>query len=327
MSTIPLYAAAGEVSPIDPALAQAVLAIGLTVAGLVAAIALRLWRPGLVRGPGERLPAAVPAVPWLLVVMAAGAMWILSQSAYVGAVVARDRSPATQATSPPTDDRPAKIRFTAKDLAILSTIPPAVASAVLILGGTTAFPGLLRRLGFAAAGLPRAIGPALAGLLVALPLVMWTLVALQWLYARFGYAHPEQHEMLQRLSETSQPITRVAIVLGATVAAPVFEELLFRGGVQTLLRRFFGGVRYAGAGTVGSVEAARVAPAGAAWGAILLASALFASIHEAWMAPAIFVLSVCLGYAYERTGNLWVPVLMHAIFNTVNVVASLRAAA
>ena len=34
----------------------------------------------------------------------------------------------------------------------------------------------------------------------------------------------------------------------------------------------------------------------------------------------IFVLSLCLGYAYERTRNLWVPIFMHAAFNASSVV-------
>jgi membrane protease YdiL (CAAX protease family) len=43
------------------------------------------------------------------------------------------------------------------------------------------------------------------------------------------------------------------------------------------------------------------------------------------MSPLIFVLSLCLGYAYERTGNLWVPITIHALFNTIETVYSLYA--
>ena len=32
--------------------------------------------------------------------------------------------------------------------------------------------------------------------------------------------------------------------------------------------------------------------------------------------PPIFLLALCLGYAYERTGNLWTTITMHALFNT-----------
>ena len=45
---------------------------------------------------------------------------------------------------------------------------------------------------------------------------------------------------------------------------------------------------------------------------------IFAVIHPLWTAPIIFFLSLALGYVYERTGNLWAVILLHAIFNTVS---------
>jgi hypothetical protein len=54
------------------------------------------------------------------------------------------------------------------------------------------------------------------------------------------------------------------------------------------------------------------------WCAIIITSMIFASVHPQWSQPVIFVLSVCLGYAYERTGNLWVPITIHAGFNTLS---------
>jgi membrane protease YdiL (CAAX protease family) len=59
-------------------------------------------------------------------------------------------------------------------------------------------------------------------------------------------------------------------------------------------------------------------PAWTAWVAILVTSLVFALIHETWSAPLIFALSVCFGYAYERTNNLWVTITMHAVFNGLN---------
>ena len=44
---------------------------------------------------------------------------------------------------------------------------------------------------------------------------------------------------------------------------------------------------------------------------------MFAIIHPGWTVPVIFVLSLGLGYAYERTGNLWVPLTIHLLFNTL----------
>ena len=60
--------------------------------------------------------------------------------------------------------------------------------------------------------------------------------------------------------------------------------------------------------------------AGVRWLAIVVTSVLFALVHGAlWMMPPIFFLSLCLGYVYERTGNLWAPVTVHLAFNLVSV--------
>ncbi|MGB7157161.1 MAG: CPBP family intramembrane glutamic endopeptidase, partial [Tepidisphaeraceae bacterium] len=56
---------------------------------------------------------------------------------------------------------------------------------------------------------------------------------------------------------------------------------------------------------------------------IAVASFVFAVLHPAWTWPLIFVLAVGMGYAYERTGNLWVPVFIHLFFNTINTVVTL----
>ena len=95
---------------------------------------------------------------------------------------------------------------------------------------------------------------------------------------------------------------RAAIAVSAIVLAPLFEEFFFRGTLQRALRMMFG----------------------SRWPAILIASLLFTAVHGAiWMAPSIFVLSLCLGYLYDRTGNLWVPMIVHGAFNATSIVAFL----
>jgi membrane protease YdiL (CAAX protease family) len=49
--------------------------------------------------------------------------------------------------------------------------------------------------------------------------------------------------------------------------------------------------------------------------AVVITSVLFAAIHPGWSRPSIFVLSLFLGLAYERRGNLWTTIAMHALFN------------
>ena len=55
------------------------------------------------------------------------------------------------------------------------------------------------------------------------------------------------------------------------------------------------------------------------WMAVILTSVLFALVHQLWTAPAIFVLSVGMGYAYERTGSLWASITMHFLFNGIQL--------
>lgn len=96
-------------------------------------------------------------------------------------------------------------------------------------------------------------------------------------------------------------------VLGICVAVPVGEELVFRVGLQSALLRTFG---------------KRCA-------AVLGASLLFTVLHLAPMrvggpgvlilVSPIFVLSVCLGAAYEWTGRPGVPMVMHGLFNAGNI--------
>ena len=112
------------------------------------------------------------------------------------------------------------------------------------------------------------------------------------------------------------------LVIGsAVVVAPFFEETIFRGHIQTLvahtIRRYRGLSRPFDPIELSDARWIR-------WVAICVGAFLFAIIHEAgWMMPPLFVLAVCFGYVYERTGKLWAPILMHALFNATSITAAL----
>ena len=91
------------------------------------------------------------------------------------------------------------------------------------------------------------------------------------------------------------------LIATATIVAPVVEEVIFRGVFFPAIAR------------------QRGIPA-----AIVSVSMLFAVIHG--HLPAIlplFVVGTFLSASYLYTGSLLVPILMHSIFNTVNVAAIL----
>lgn len=118
------------------------------------------------------------------------------------------------------------------------------------------------------------------------------------------------HTTLEALYQTDQPWVKWGIVFSAVVLAPLFEEPIYRGMVQTALRQ--GG------------------PFEGRWAVILLATVIFVAMHITavpWYAlGSLVILSLGLGYLYERTGSLIAPILAHALFNALNVAAVLSGA-
>jgi len=63
---------------------------------------------------------------------------------------------------------------------------------------------------------------------------------------------------------------------------------------------------------------------GRVWLAIVISSGLFAMMHANpghW--PALFVLGIGMGYAYEKSGSLLQPIFIHALFNATTIAATL----
>lgn len=119
------------------------------------------------------------------------------------------------------------------------------------------------------------------------------------------------------------------VVVSAVLLAPLFEELVFRGIIQTGLAQMmsrFEATRHSDSPPAAGEAAPRNASAVGAkarWAAIMLSSVGFAILHPMWSWPAIFVLAVALGYVYEREGNLFAPLAMHMGFNGLNVAMAL----
>ena len=104
-------------------------------------------------------------------------------------------------------------------------------------------------------------------------------------------------EMLGPILDFQSPLDVIGIVLLVTVAPAICEEVVFRGYVQRILRG-----RLSAAWSVG------------------LAAFLFSAVH---LEPLGFlsrlILGIGLGVAYERTGSLRLPMLMHGLHNLVTV--------
>jgi len=113
----------------------------------------------------------------------------------------------------------------------------------------------------------------------------------------------QKHQELEQIAAHSQVSVRVMVAVLALAIAPLFEEMLFRGLFQTMLRTYL------------------LNP----WPAIALAAGLFAVIHPDmthW--PALFIIAACMGYAYEKSGSLFRPIFIHAIFNAIGILSALQ---
>jgi len=168
---------------------------------------------------------------------------------------------------------------------------------------------IFRDLGFSLADLVRSFKPGAIAAAIVLPLMIWANFLSGLFWRLVGHQHPNEHDLLRALGSSSSPAMRIGIVFSAIIATPIFEELLFRGCLQTALV----------VSLSRSEEAARQPRI--RWIAIIFTSLTFALFHGAlWMMPPIFFLALCLGYAYERTGTLWVSILIHASFNTMSII-------
>jgi membrane protease YdiL (CAAX protease family) len=166
------------------------------------------------------------------------------------------------------------------------------------------------RLGLKLRRLPGGVLLGLLTLFVLYPVVLvvsqMTSVALQWA----GGREPKPNQVLEIVTTSHQHGVIVLGVIMAVAVAPLFEELAFRGFLQTVLGRLF---NWSGRPGV----AAR-------WAAVIITSVCFALVHgEKAFMPPLFVLALGLGYLYERTGNLWGNIVVHAVFNGLQIFLAL----
>lgn len=107
---------------------------------------------------------------------------------------------------------------------------------------------------------------------------------------------PKYQEIVNMLIE-SDTSTKIIIIAGAVIIAPIGEECCFRGFLYGSLRKY----------------------AGPVWAAVC-SSLIFAVVHlslTAMVPLIIFALVQCI--LYEKTKSLRAPMMTHAIFNALSV--------
>lgn len=135
----------------------------------------------------------------------------------------------------------------------------------------------------------------LGGYWVAIPLVLLASLLNQNLWQGQGGGNP----IILLALEAKDPIALVILWSTAAIAAPIFEEIMFRGFLLPSLTRYF-----------------------PTWGAIGITSLVFAMAHLslAELFP-LAILGGILGFVYGRSQNLLACIFLHSLWNSGTLVS------
>jgi uncharacterized protein len=135
----------------------------------------------------------------------------------------------------------------------------------------------------------------IGGYLVATPLVIVVSLINDKIWHGQGGSNP----LLQIMLESKDSIALCLFFLTAAVAAPLFEEFLFRGFLLPSLTRYL-----------------------PTWGAICISGLVFGVAHLSLseILP-LTTLGILLGTVYVRTRNLLAPMLLHSLWNSSTLVS------
>jgi membrane protease YdiL (CAAX protease family) len=129
--------------------------------------------------------------------------------------------------------------------------------------------------------------------LIVLPVIIASGFVVDFALRAFGI-EPEQQDIINNvLSEDSLGVLAFMVFFGV-LAAPIVEELIFRGFLQSAVRI-----------TCDKLQT------------VLTSGFVFALIHwNAHVFLQIFVLGLMLAYLFEKTGSLVAPITVHICHNT-----------
>ena len=188
------------------------------------------------------------------------------------------------------------------DYIVIATIEILLTIVFLYLGWVY-FARRLKGLGLNFRTAARDIFAAAVNFIAVCPLVAFSMAAMIWigrLVAGDDF-QMQTNEGLKVITDNPQLSLRLVMIVFVVAIVPFFEEILFRGFLQSMARSFLN----------------------CPWIAILVTSVAFAALHPGMHFPALLALSCCMGYAYEKSGSLLRSIFIHAIFNAANVTLSL----
>lgn len=137
--------------------------------------------------------------------------------------------------------------------------------------------------------------------------VMWMLIGglqvagfMNWIESLGAETIQDTVKLLQN---SSDPLLLGLMAFAAIVAAPLCEEIVFRGYLYSAAKKFAG-----------------------PWASGLFSSLVFAAAHGSLAALLpLLIFGVVLTFIYEKTGSLWAPIAVHGCFNGATVITQIIA--
>lgn len=135
----------------------------------------------------------------------------------------------------------------------------------------------------------------IGGYLVALPLVVAVSLINQELWQGQGGSNP----LLFLALQSQDKLALALFFITASIAAPIFEEIIFRGFLLPSLTRYL-----------------------PIWGAVIVSSLVFAGAHLSLSEVLpLTILGVVLGFVYMRSQNLLSSMLLHSLWNSGTLIS------
>ena len=133
------------------------------------------------------------------------------------------------------------------------------------------------------------------GYMVALPLVLIVSLINQQIWHGQGGSNP----ILSLALKAQDQVALTIFFLTASVMAPLYEEIMFRGFLLPSLTRYL-----------------------PVWGSIVLSGFLFAIAHMSLSEVLpLMTLGIILGFVYTKSKNLLAPMLLHSLWNSGTLIS------
>lgn len=121
-------------------------------------------------------------------------------------------------------------------------------------------------------------------------------VAEPWLKRTFGEQNPQEAVKMMLEAKANNPKLLIGLAFLACIVAPICEEILFRGYLYGILKRY-----------------------SCRFFAAIMSGLIFGVIHGSmWSLAPLVVIGILLAVIYEVSGSLWASIICHSLFNSMS---------